>query len=114
MAASESGISRKVSGTEPDFVQKLGTEPNFERKKAERRALLCEFDPETYKTSAASDARMAALDHAEQCSALRENASFACLRLNHRFGEKYLPRDLNTFKSSFRNRNNEGVEGSEG
>ena len=29
MGASESDISLKVSGTEPDFVQKLGTEPNF-------------------------------------------------------------------------------------
>jgi hypothetical protein len=76
-ALSKSEIPRKVSGTEPDFVQKLGTEPNFERKKAERRALLCEFDPETYKTSAASDARMAALVYAEQCSALRENASLS-------------------------------------
>ena len=92
MAASESEIPRKVSGTEPDFIQKLGAEPNFERKKAERRALLCEFDPETYETSAASDARMAALVHAEQCSALRENASLSYRPVNHRFGLKYRKR----------------------
>ena len=76
MRDSKSGIRRKVSGTEPDFVQKLGTEPNFE---VERRALLCEFDPENYKTSAASDARMAALVRAEQCSRSgRMRLSHAC------------------------------------